>query len=83
MVEIGLAVLFLHDSNEVFALEVVSVLHAEARVDGLFRENLDSEQLVASFQAALEGEVHGFRVVVAEDDILGFDAFYVLFLLLA
>ncbi len=79
----ALAVLFLHDSDEIFALEVVPVLHAEARIDGLLGENLDGEKFVATVQAALEGEVHGFRVVVAEDDVLGFDAFYVLLLLLA
>lgn len=79
----GLAVLFLHNSDEVFAFEVVPVFHAEARVDRLFRENLDGEHLVASFEAALEGEVHGFRVVVAEDDVLGLDALGVLLLLLA
>ena len=76
-------VLLLHDADEVFALEVVPVLHAEARVDRLLREHLDGEQFVAPVQAALEREVHGFRVVVAEDDILGLDALDVLLLLLA
>ena len=59
------------------------MLHAEARVDRLLREHLDGEQFVAPVQAALEREVHGFRVVVAEDDILGLDALDVLLLLLA
>lgn len=72
-----------HDADEVFALEVVPVLHAEAGVDRLLGENLDGEQLVAPVQAALEREVHGFRVVVAEDDVLGLDALDVLLLLLA
>ena len=76
-------VLLLHDADEVFALEVVPVLHAEAGVDRLLGENLDGEQLVAPVQAALEREVHGFRVVVAEDDVLGLDALDVLLLLLA
>ena len=76
-------VLLLHDADEVFALEVVPVLHAEARVDRLLREHLDGEQLVAAVEAALEGQVHGFRIVVAEDDVLGLDAFDVLLLLLA
>ena len=59
------------------------MFHAEARVHVLLRENADGELLVAPFQAALEGEVHGFRVVVAEDDVLGFDVLDVLLLLLA
>ena len=79
----ALAVLFRHDADEVFALEVVPVLHAEAGVDGLLGEHLDGEHLVAALQAALESEVHGLRVVVAEDDVLGLDAFHVLLLLLA
>ena len=72
-----------HDADEVFALEVVPVLHAEARVDRLLREHLDGEQFVAPVQAALEREVHGFRVVVAEDDVLGLDVVHILLLLLA
>ena len=75
--------LFLHDSEEVGAFEVVPVLHAEPGVDGLLGEHLDGERAVAAFEAALEGEVHGFRVVVAEDDVLRLDAFHVLLLLLA
>ena len=59
------------------------MLHAEARIDVLFRENADSEGLVATVEAALEFEVHGFRVVVAEDDVLGFDVLDILLLLLA
>ena len=59
------------------------MFHAEARIDVLFRENADSEGLVATVEAALEFEVHGFRVVVAEDDVLGFDVLDVLLLLLA
>ena len=59
------------------------MLHAEARVHVLLRENADGELLVAPFQAALKGEVHGFRVVVAEDDVLGFDVLDILLLLLA
>ena len=78
-----LRVLFLHDADEVLALEVVAVFHAETRIHGLLGEDLDGEQLVAAFQTALEGQVHRFRVVVAEDDVLGLDAFHVLFLLLA
>ena len=59
------------------------MFHAETRIHGLLGEDLDGEQLVAAFQTALEGQVHRFRVVVAEDDVLGLDAFHVLFLLLA
>ena len=59
------------------------MLHAEARVDRLLREHLDGEQFVAAVEAALEGQVHGFRIVVAEDDVLGLDAFDVFLLLLA
>lgn len=77
-----ISVLFGHNSNEVFALEVVAVFHAEARIDGLLGENLDGEELVAAVKAALEREVHGFGVVVAEDDVLGLDALDVLLLLL-
>ena len=59
------------------------MFHAEARVNVLLRENADSEGFVATVEAALEFEVHGFRVVVAEDDVLGFDVLDVLLLLLA
>ena len=75
--------LFLHDSEEVGAFEVVPVLHAEARVNVLLRENADGEGVVATVEAALEFQVHGFGVVVAEDDVLGFDVLYIFFLLLA
>ena len=78
-----ICVLFRHDADEVFALEVVAMLHAETGIDGLLGENLDGEQLVAAIQTALEGQVHGLGVVVAEDDVLGFDAFHILLLLLA
>ena len=59
------------------------MLHAEAGVDRLLGEYLDGELFVAAFQAALEGEVHGFRVVVAEDDVFGLDVLDILLLLLA
>ncbi len=59
------------------------MLEAEPRVHGLLGVDLDGEQFVAAFETALEGEVHGFRVVVAEDDVLGLDAFHVFLLLLA
>ena len=72
-----------NDAQVVCALEIVAVFFAETGVNVLLREHADSEHLVAAFEAALEGEVHGFRVVVAEDDVLGLDAFHVLFLLLA
>ncbi len=75
--------LFLHDSKEIRALEVVPVFHAEARIDVLFREHADGEGVVAPFEAALEFQVHGFGVVVAEDDVLGFDVLDIFFLLLA
>lgn len=76
-------VLFGHNSDEIFAFEVVAVFHAEARVNRLLWESLDGEELVAAFQTALEGQVHGLGVVVAEDDVLGLDALDVLLLLLA
>ena len=79
----GFALLFLHDSEEVRALEVVPVFHAETRIDVLLRKNADGEGFVATVEAALEFQVHGFRVVVAEDDVLGFDVLDVLLLLLA
>ena len=59
------------------------MFHAEARVDVLFWENADSEGVVATVEAALEFQVHGFRVVVAENDVLGLDVLDVLLLLLA
>ena len=71
------------DAQVVCTLEVVSVFHAEARIHILLRENADRERVVAAFEAALEFQVHGFRVVVAENDVLGFDVLDVLLLLLA
>lgn len=59
------------------------MFHAEARVHVLLRENADREGLVTAIEAALEFEVHGFRVVVTEDDVLGFDVLDVFLLLLA
>ena len=59
------------------------MFHAEARVNVLLRENADSEGFVATVEAALEFEVHGFRVVVAENDVFGFDVLDILLLLLA
>ena len=59
------------------------MFHAEARVHVLLRENADGEGVVATVEAALEFQVHGFGVVVAEDDVLGFDVLDVLLLLLA
>lgn len=58
------------------------MFHAEARVHVLFWENLDGKLLVATVEAALEGEVHGFRIVVAEDNILGFDVLDIFLLFL-
>lgn len=78
-----LAVLHLgHDAQEVGALEVVAMFVAETGVDVLLGEDSDGELVVAAFQTALEGQVHGFRVVVAEDDVLGLDVLDVLLLLL-
>ena len=59
------------------------MFHAEARVHVLLRENADGEGVVATVEAALEFQVHGFGIVVAEDDVLGFDVLDVLLLLLA
>ena len=59
------------------------MFHAEARIHILLRENADGEGVVATVEAALEFQVHGFGVVVAEDDVLGFDVLDVLLLLLA
>ncbi len=71
-----------NDTQEVGSLKVVAMFFAETRVDVLLGEHLDGEHLVATFQAALEGQVHGFGIVVAEDDVLGFDVFHILLLLL-
>lgn len=72
-----------NDAQEVGSLEVVAVFFAETGVDVLLGEHLDGEHFVAAFQAALEGQVHGLGVVVSEDDVLGFDVFHILLLLLA
>ena len=65
------------DAQVVSALEIVAVFFAETGVNVLLREHADGEQLVAAFETALEGEVHGFRVVVAEDDVLGLDVVHI------
>ena len=72
-----------NDAQVVCALEIVTVFFAEAGVDVLLREHADAEGFVATFETALEGEVHGLGVVVAEDDVLGLDAVQALLLLLA
>ena len=59
------------------------MFHAEARVDVLLREHADRERVVAAFEAALEFQVHGFRVVGAEDYVFGLDVLDILLLLLA
>ncbi len=74
---------FGHDTQEVGALEVVAMLVAETRIDVLLGEDADGELVVATFQAASEGQVHGLGVIVAEDDVLGLDVLDVLLLLLA
>ena len=71
------------DAQVVCTLEIVAVFFAETGVNVLLGEHADGEQLVAAFEAALEGEVHGFGVVVAEDDVLGLDVVHILLLLLA
>ena len=72
-----------NDAQVVRTLEIVTVFFAEAGVDVLLREHADAEGFVAAFETALEGEVHGLGVVVAEDDVLGLDVVHVLLLLLA
>lgn len=72
-----------NDAQEVGALEVIAVFFAETGIDVLLGEHLDGEHFVAAFEAALEGQVHGLGVVVTEDDVLGFDVFHILLLLLA
>ena len=71
------------DAQVVCALEIVAVFFAETGVNVLLGEHADGEQLVAAFETALEGEVHGLGVVVAEDDVLGLDVVHILLLLLA
>ena len=71
------------DAQVVGALEIVAVFFAETGVNVLLGEHANGEQLVAAFETALEGEVHGLGVVVAEDDVLGFDVVHILLLLLA
>lgn len=56
---------------------------AETGVNVLLGEHADAKGLAAAVEAALEGQVHGLGVVVAEDDVLGFDVFHILLLLLA
>lgn len=81
---LGLLVVFelSHDALEVFALEIVAVFFAETGVDVLLGEYADVEGFVAAVKTALEDQVHGFGVVVAEDDVLGFDVLYIFLLLL-
>ena len=55
---------------------------AKTGVDVLLGEQADGEHFVAAFEAALKGEVHRFRVVVTDDDVLGLDVDDILFLLL-
>lgn len=71
------------DAQVVGALEIVAVFFAETGVNVLLGEHANGEQLVAAFETALEGEVHGLGVVVAEDDVLGLDVVHILLLLLA
>ena len=71
------------DAQVVGALEIVAVFFAETGVNVLLGEQADGEHLVAALEAALKGEVHGFRVVVTDDDVLGLDVDDILFLLLA
>ena len=59
------------------------MFHAEARIYVLLREHADGERVVAAFETALEFQVHCFRVVVAENNVLGFDVLDILLLLLA
>jgi hypothetical protein len=70
-------------AQEVCAPEIVAVFFAEAGVNVLFREHADGEHFVAAFEAALEGEIHRFRVIVAENDVLGLDVVHIFLLLLA
>lgn len=56
---------------------------AETGVNVLLGEHADAEGFIAAVEAALEGQVHGLGIVVAEDDVLGFDVFHILLLLLA
>lgn len=55
---------------------------AETGVNVLLGEHADAKGLAAAVEAALEGQVHGLGVVVAEDDVLGFDVFDIFLLLL-
>ena len=56
---------------------------AKTGIDVLLGEHLDGERLVAAFQTALEWKFHRFGVVVAEDDVLGFDVLDIFLLFLA
>lgn len=59
------------------------MLVAKARIDELLRENLDFEQVFATFQAATELEIDDIGVIVTKHDVLRVDVFDILFLLLA
>ncbi len=59
------------------------MLVAKTRIDELFRENLDFEQIVATVQAAAELEIDDIRVIMPEHDVLRIDVFDILLLLLA
>lgn len=70
-------------AEEVVALEIVAVLHAESGVNELLGEDLDGEQRVATIQTALERYFDDFGIVMPENHVLGLDGIDVLFLLLA
>lgn len=70
-------------AEEIVAFVIVAVFFAEARIHELLREHLDHKRIVAAFETALERQVHYFRIVVAEDNVLRFNVLHILFLLLA
>ena len=72
----------MHDSNEIGPFKVVAVFHAESWINVLFGENPNGEHFIAVVQAAFELEIHGFCVVVAENNVFGLDVFHIFLLLL-
>lgn len=72
-----------HQTDEIRPLEIVPMLVAKARIDELLGENLDFEQVIATFQAATEFQVGDIGIAVAEHDVLGINILHILLLLLA
>lgn len=70
-------------AEEIVALEVVAMFHAESWVHKLLGEYFDRKQRVATVETAFERNFDDFGIVMPENHVLGLDRIDVLFLLLA